>query len=68
MAKITLEVNKSKLPTVLNILENLKSGLITKIDVQKEDKIEPVSSSLSNSRSTSKYLSPNEFKNRLKKG
>lgn len=95
MAKITLDIDDKNLGTVLNILENLKSGLVKKIDVNKNTNLKPVSSSLASSqnkrylskdkykqklqqkvleddflpkqKSGSKYLSPNEFKNRLTK-
>jgi len=95
MAKITLDIDDKNLPTVLNILQNLKSGLINKIDTNKNTKIKPVSSSISNGEdkrylsrdkykqklqqkkvleddflpkttSTGRYLSPNEYKKRLK--
>lgn len=99
MPKISIDVNNKNLPTVLNILENLKSGLITNLSVDAKDQskkdIKPVSSSLGNqnnkrylskdkykqkinknreenefspkSTSTGRYLSVNEFKNKLKK-
>ncbi|WP_072681116.1 hypothetical protein [Arcobacter sp. LA11] len=99
MAKITIDVNDKNLPTVLNILENLKSELITNLSVDTKNKvkkdIKPVSSSMGNqsnkrylskdaykqklnqkpeedeflpkTTSTGKYLSANDFKNRLKK-
>lgn len=96
MAKVSLDIDDKKLATVLNILENLKVGLIKNIKVNKNKNLKPVSSSLTNSqnkrylskdkykqklqqkvledeflpkqKSNSKYLSPNEFKNRLTKG
>lgn len=60
MSKITLDVNGSDVTTVLTILNNLKAGLINEIKVDGVSK--PISSS-----STSKYISPREFKERLKK-
>lgn len=96
MAKISLDIEDKNLATVLNILENLKVGLIKNIEVNKNKNLKAVSSSLTNSqnkryiskdkykqklqqkvledeflakqKSSSKYLSPNEFKNRLTKG
>jgi hypothetical protein len=37
MAKITIEVDRKNLHTVLNIIENLKDGLIN--DIQTNDKV-----------------------------
>lgn len=100
MPKITIDVDSKHLPTVLNILENLKSGLVTNLFVDSKNlsikDTKPISSSISNnankrylskdkykakinrrpeedeflakSTSTGKYLSANDFKNRLKKG
>lgn len=99
MPKITIDVNDTNLPIVLNILENLKLGLVTNLSVDVKDKIrkdiKPVSSSIGNqntkrylskdkykqkinrrpeedeflakSTSPSRYLSPTDFKNKLKK-
>jgi len=103
MRKISLDVNDTDLPTVLNILENLKDGLVQNISVNKQNNIKPVKSSLDTietkstqqidqnkylskskyrqkmnqkpeedeflpkSTSTGKYLSREDFKNRLKK-
>lgn len=95
MAKITLDIEDKNLTTVLNILENLKAGLIKNIDLNKKADGKPKSSSLNGgenkrylskqaykqkvqqrkvledeflpkSNSSSRYLSPQEFKNRLK--
>jgi len=66
MAKITLDVDRKNLHTVLNIIENLKDGLIN--DIQKNEKstnikeTKPVASS---NTTGSKYVSRSEFKNRL---
>jgi hypothetical protein len=65
MAKINIELDDKNLPTILNILENLKSGLIKKISVDKLQKIsKPVSSSISN-QSNKKYLSKDRYKQKL---
>jgi hypothetical protein len=66
MAKITLDVDRKNLHTVLNIIENLKDGLIN--DIQTNEKssaskeVKPVATS---STTGSKYISRSEFKNRL---
>lgn len=65
MAKITLDVDDKNLKTVLNILENLKTGLIKSIDTKKKQApAKPVSSSLSNN-GNKKYLSKNAYKEKL---
>ena len=62
MAKINIEVNNKNLPTVLNILENIKIGLIKNISIEKLPKInKAVSSSISNK----KYLSKDKYKQKL---
>jgi len=62
VSKIILDVNSSDINTVLTILNNLKAGLIKNISVNGQNKnTSPTPSS------TTKYLSPNEYKNRLKK-
>lgn len=73
MSKIILDVNNQDTKTILTILNNLKSGLIKNIKVE-EDNSKYISKDSYNdikeskkSISTSKYLSPNEFKDRLKK-
>jgi hypothetical protein len=67
MAKISFEVDNKNLSTILTILKSLKIGMVKnlKVDESKkslstEDKIPTLS--------TSKYLSKDEFKQRLKKG
>ena len=67
-----------KLSIVLNILENLKTGLIKNITIDKEEKKDKYKQKtnkapledefLAKPKSTGRYLSPQEFKNRLKKG
>ena len=64
MAKITLEINDKNLPTVLNILENLKKDLISNISVNAQSKIKPVSSSISG-ENTKRYLSKDKYKQKL---
>ena len=78
MAKITLEVNDKKLDTVLNILQNLKEGLIEEISVDKKrsynrskqtTEARPIQSTPQPvSISTGKYIDPQTFKERLRKG
>ena len=96
MAKIVLDIDDNKLTIVLNILENLKVGLIKNISNESQIKQKPVSSSIGNesnkrylsrdkykeklnqkileddflvkSSSTGRYLSAEDFKNKLKKG
>ena len=65
MAKINIEVDDKNLPIVLNILENLKIGLIKDISVEKLQKIaKPISSSISN-QSNRKYLSKDKYKQKV---
>ena len=64
MAKITLDIDNKNLPTILNILQNLKSGLIKNIDVEKQVNNKPVSSSLSNNENK-RYLSKDSYKQKL---
>ncbi len=71
MAKVTLDVEEKNLKIVLNILDNLKDGLIKNISTNKQyQTAKPISSSLDKTvkktTSNSKYLSPEEFKNRIK--
>lgn len=65
MAKVTLEIDDKNLSTVLNILKNLKTGLIKNIDTDKKAVAKPVSSSFSNSSAGKKYLSKTAYKDRL---
>lgn len=64
MAKIVLEIDDKNLPTVLNILENLKAGLIKNISSEKREKIKPISSSISNNQNK-RYLSKDKYKQKL---
>jgi len=71
MAKVTLDIDEKNLKTVMNILDNLKDGLINNIATNKQyNSAKPVSSSINKTSnktsSTGKYLSPNEYKKRLK--
>jgi len=69
MAKITLDVTDKNLPTVLNILENLKSGLVTNLSVDVKNQIKnnskPISSSLGD-QNKKRYLSKDAYKEKLK--
>ena len=76
MSKITLDVEKKDLDTVLSILNNLKSGLVKNIKVDnkttnpiqaKKPVKKPVLEDefMSTKPSNSKYLSPSAFKNRI---
>lgn len=64
MAKVTLDIDDKNLPIVLNILENLKAGLIKNIDTNKKQNIKPVSSSISNNENK-RYLSRDAYKQKL---
>ncbi|TLP40728.1 hypothetical protein [Arcobacter arenosus] len=64
MAKITLDIDDKNLPTVLNILENLKTGLIKNIDLNKKTNIKPVSSSINNNENK-RYMSKDTYKQKL---
>jgi len=70
MAKIILECEDKNLPIILNILENLKSGLLKDISVNKIDNpnksIKPVSSSLGE-QNQKRYLSKDKYKQKLNK-
>jgi len=70
MAKITIDINDKDLPTVLNILENLNSGLILNLAVettnQLNKEIKPMSSSISN-QTNKRYLSKEKYKQKLNK-
>jgi len=71
MAKITLDVDEKNLKIVMGILDNLKDGLINSISTNKQyNTPKPISSSISKTpnkvSSSGKYLSPEEFKKRLK--
>jgi hypothetical protein len=64
MAKITLDIDDKNLPTVLNILENLKTGLIKNINLNKNTNIKPVSSSINNNENK-RYMSKDTYKQKL---
>lgn len=72
MSKIVLDVNDNNLTTLLTILKNLKTGMIKSIKVDKNNKKteEVLEDEFIEKKniSTSKYISPNEFKNRIRKG
>jgi len=72
MSKITFDIDDANLPAVLNILENLKDGLIKNISVSKLNNIKPVKSSLDKIETQStqqisqnKYLSKSKYKQKM---
>lgn len=72
MAKIVLDISEKNIDTVKNILDNLKVGLIDNIEVQQRKymaKNKPLEDDFipKNKSSKGKYLSPNEFKTRIKR-
>lgn len=79
MAKVTLDVENVNLETLMLILENLKNGLISNIEVEKtsskyrtsykpkQNKIVYENEQLTN-KVDGKYLNASSFKNRIKKG
>ena len=70
MAKITIDVNEKNLPTVLNILENLKSGLLSNLSVDNKNLIKkdtkPISSSIG-TQNKGRYLSKDKYKQKINK-
>ncbi len=64
MRKITLEVNDKNFSEVLLILKSLKNGMITKIET--DSKLNKVPTS-TNTVNHSRYLSPEQFKQKLYK-
>lgn len=60
MAKITLDVEEENLSTVLNILKNLKAGLISNISA-------PDIKNYQNLQSDKRYFSKDKYKEKLKK-
>jgi len=70
MAKIILDCDDKNLPIILNILENLKSGLLREIsvnDIENSNKnVKPVSSSLGG-QTKKRYLSKEKYKDKLNK-
>ena len=68
MAKITLDIDDKNLATILTILENLKTGLIKDLSVNKIEltnkNVKPVSSSLDN-QNTKRYLSKEKYKQKI---
>lgn len=77
MAKIILQVNDKELDTLMNILRNLKEGLVEDITVDKKryykklksgEPLKPLQSSPQPVNvSTGKYIDPQTFKERLKR-
>jgi hypothetical protein len=74
MGKITLHVDDKNLDTLLHIVQNLKEGLVQKIEVEKKKRYntpksiqsQPVQSAQPVQLS-SKYVDPQTFKERLKR-
>lgn len=74
MSKITLNIKKENIETVLLILDNLKVGLIETIEVDKSvSKYKPTYKPKVNKvikegeAQSGKYMNPSSFKNRLNK-
>lgn len=68
MAKISFEVESKNLNSILIILKSLKSGMIKNLKIDESKKSLNTQDKHSTLTSTSKYLSKDEFKQRLKKG
>ncbi|WP_419782430.1 hypothetical protein [Malaciobacter marinus] len=68
MAKISFEVDNKNLNNILTILKSLKSGMIKNLKIDESKKSLNTQDKHSTLTSTSKYLSKDEFKQRLKKG
>ncbi|AXX86586.1 hypothetical protein AMRN_0834 [Malaciobacter marinus] len=68
MAKISFEVDTKNLNNILTILKSLKSGMIKNLKIDESKKFLNTQDKHSTLTSTSKYLSKDEFKQRLKKG
>ena len=71
MARIILDVNDKDFDTILTILNNLKNGMIEKIEVDKRaryNKQKPVIQEPPKPLNlSSKYVDPQTFKERLKR-
>lgn len=77
MSKITLDVDKNDVNTILVILNNLKSGLVKNIAVDSKNVTNSIQTKkaakqavledefMSKAPSTSKYMSRNAYKNKL---
>ncbi|PHO12534.1 hypothetical protein CPG38_07425 [Malaciobacter marinus] len=68
MAKISFEVDNKNLNNILTILKSLKSGMIKNLKIDESKKSLNTQDKHSTLTTTSKYLSKDEFKQRLKKG
>lgn len=68
MAKISFEVESKNLSTILTILKSLKIGMVKNLKVDESKKSLNTKDKHSTLATTSKYLSKDEFKQRLKKG
>ena len=71
MAKVVVDINDKELETFLTILNNLKTGMINSIDVEKQKKYnkpKPVQSEpLKPMVLQRKYIDTQTFKERLKR-
>lgn len=70
MSKITIDVTNDNLKTVLNILENLKEGLVENIQIDKSaTKYKPKNNKVikENEPVAGKYINSTTFKKRLNK-
>jgi hypothetical protein len=70
LAKIILEIEDKNLDTVLHIINNLKEGLISNVEVDKKrvyNKPKPIQQEPLKPVSGSKYIDAKTFKERLKK-
>ena len=71
MAQITLEIKDENVSTVLNILENLKDGLIDNIETnaiqKKRVRYQPNNNAIvnENQKPTGKYVSPTEYRRKI---
>lgn len=68
MAKISFEVDNKNLNNILTILKSLKSGMIKNLKIDESKKSLNTQDKHSTLTTTSKYLSKDEFKQKLKKG
>lgn len=63
MAKVTLDIEDKSLSVVLNILENLKTGLISNISLEDNN----LNINTQNNQSNKRYISKDTYKKRLTK-
>ncbi len=73
MTKIVLHVEEKNVATLMTILENLKEGLVTEMEIlkgrkyNKPKKSEPKLTSVKPVEVTGKYIDPQTFKQRLQR-